>query len=239
MSTRNKLIIIASSLVGAGLVFAVIALLMVDFDFTRLGTEKYVTNEYTFSESFKNISINGDTEDITFVRSDDATCKVVCYEDESELHDVNVRTDTLTIEEKKSRMWHFGISTHKPTITVYLPDRDYGTIVIHTDTGDTKMSDVQCQDYYSECDTGSLFLKNVIASGSYHFQLDTGDVHFDRCDAKEIYIETDTGDIDGTLLTDKVFLTDTDTGDVNVPKAVSGGRCEITTDTGDITIQVP
>ena len=55
---------------------------------------------------------------------------------------------------------------------------------------------------------------------------------------EEVFITTDTGNVDGSFLTDKVVLTQTDTGDVDVPKLTSGGRCEITTDTGDISISI-
>ena len=40
------------------------------------------------------------------------------------------------------------------------------------------------------------------------------------------------------LFSDKIFFASTDTGSVNVPKTTTGGRCEITTDTGDIDIVV-
>ena len=63
-------------------------------------------------------------------------------------------------------------------------------------------------------------------------------VVLDGCDAAEIFVKTDTGDVTGTLLSEKVFVTTTDTGKVEVPRSVSGGRCEITTDTGDIRISI-
>ena len=66
----------------------------------------------------------------------------------------------------------------------------------------------------------------------------TGDVRMEGCDAAEIFILTDTGDVAGSLLSDKVFVVETDTGDVDVPRSAAGGRCEITTDTGDIRITV-
>jgi hypothetical protein len=42
----------------------------------------------------------------------------------------------------------------------------------------------------------------------------------------------------GTLLSSKVFIIKTDTGDVDVPKSTVGGRCEITTSTGDVEISI-
>ena len=37
---------------------------------------------------------------------------------------------------------------------------------------------------------------------------------------------------------DKVFITDTSTGNISVPKTITGGKCEITTSTGDIRISI-
>ena len=53
-----------------------------------------------------------------------------------------------------------------------------------------------------------------------------------------MFVETDTGDVTGSLLSDKVFITKSDTGSIDVPKTVTGGKCEITTDTGDIKIEI-
>ena len=114
-----------------------------------------------------------------------------------------------------------------------------GKLETKTDTGITDITNATCADLYSTGATGSLYLTSVIASGEYHIKRDTGNVRFDGCDAEAIYVETDTGDVTGTFLTDKVFLTETDTGSVDVPKTITGGRCEITTDTGDIKISVP
>jgi hypothetical protein len=44
--------------------------------------------------------------------------------------------------------------------------------------------------------------------------------------------------VKGSLLTDKIFVTQSDTGKVDVPETVSGGKCKVTTDTGDIRIEI-
>ena len=96
-----------------------------------------------------------------------------------------------------------------------------------------------CANLYSKGNTGRLNLTNVTAAGEFHIERDTGDVHFEGCDAEAIFVKTDTGNVTGSFRTDKVFLTKTDTGRVDVPKTITGGRCEITTDTGNIKISVP
>ena len=113
-----------------------------------------------------------------------------------------------------------------------------GDVKIKVSTGKVNVSGVKCVDFVSDGDTGSVSMTNVIASGKFAIERSTGDIKLDKCDAAEIFIETDTGDVSGTLLSDKVFFTETDTGRVSVPKTTSGGRCDISTDTGNIRIEI-
>ena len=100
------------------------------------------------------------------------------------------------------------------------------------------MENVTGRNFTSNGSTGDLTMKNVVVTGEFNLERDTGDIEWNGCDAETIYVKTDTGDITGTLLSDKVYITETDTGSVDVPKTTTGGRCEITTDTGDIRISV-
>lgn len=111
-------------------------------------------------------------------------------------------------------------------------------VTLDVDTGDAKLENVRCKSFISEGDTGYLVMNNVLASEKFDIERDTGDVKFTDCDAAEIDIETSTGDVIGTFLVEKVVFASTDTGRVDVPKSTNGGRCEITTDTGDIKIRI-
>lgn len=111
-----------------------------------------------------------------------------------------------------------------------------GDVTVEVSTGKTCLTNLTCQNLTSSGDTGDILLKNVVATQKFTIERDTGDVKFEGSDAAEIFVETDTGDVTGTLLTQKHFITKTDTGDVRVPDTKEGGRCEITTDTGDIEI---
>lgn len=110
------------------------------------------------------------------------------------------------------------------------------TLSVKVSTGKTVLTDVVCKALISNGSTGGITLKNVVAADDFNIERDTGDVRFENCDAGQIIVKTSTGDVTGTLRTEKVFITKTSTGDINVPDTVSGGRCEITTSTGDITI---
>ena len=104
-------------------------------------------------------------------------------------------------------------------------------------TGDLRISNAECETFNSSASSSKLCMTSLIVSGTLTAERDSGDVTLDGCDANEIFITTDTGDVRGTLLTDKVFITRTDTGEIDVPETITGGKCKITTDTGDIKIE--
>ena len=79
---------------------------------------------------------------------------------------------------------------------------------------------------------------NLLVDEKMNIERSTGDVKFDKCDASEIEVKTDTGNVKGTLRSDKIFITRSDTGKINVPETLTGGKCKITTDTGDIKISI-
>lgn len=319
MSKKTKTwLIIASSLMLVGCIIFIGVMTMFKWDFTKLSTVKYETNNYEISEDYKNISIVADTADIVFVPSEDSESLVECFEQDKAKHSVFVQDGTLVIEVKDTRKWyeHIGINLGTPKITVYIPSGEYGALSVNGSTGDveiskkiqfqsidilqstgnvtsyasasqdikiktstgnirvenvsantlelsvstggitvsnvtcksdikinvstgkTNITDTVCKNIISSGNTGDISLKNVNASENFSIERSTGDVKFDRCDAAEILIKTDTGDVKGSLLTEKIFITKTDTGNVNVPKSITGGKCEITSDTGDIKIKI-
>lgn len=111
-------------------------------------------------------------------------------------------------------------------------------IRINVSTGDATLTDVSCQEIRTTGSTGDILLENVMATERFSIERSTGDVIFNQCDAPELFIQTNTGDVIGSLRSDKVFIAQSNTGDVDVPKTVTGGRCEITTNTGDIQIEL-
>lgn len=105
-------------------------------------------------------------------------------------------------------------------------------------TGKTYLTDLKCNNLDSSGTTGNIQMQNVIAEGTITIDRSTGKVEFDACDASEIFVKTDTGDVTGSLLSEKVFIAQTDTGRIAVPESTAGGKCKITTDTGDIKIVI-
>lgn len=113
-----------------------------------------------------------------------------------------------------------------------------GVLSVFVTTGDSKLHNISCHNFTSGGGTGDVSLHNVVATGSMSITRTTGDITFSACDAGEIIIKTNTGDVEGTVLSEKMFFAHTNTGRVEVPKTKTGGRCEISTNTGDIEISI-
>ena len=127
----------AGALVLIGCILFTGTLAAQGWDLTKLSTTSFETNTYEISEDFRNIEITTDTADVLFAVSDDDTCRVVCEEAEDEKHSVEVRNDTLTIENDAQNSWYanIGFSLGTPKLTVYLPQTQYRTLTIAGSTG--------------------------------------------------------------------------------------------------------
>jgi len=319
MKKKTKCWLIAATIlvVAGGLLFSGVMMLL-KWDFSKLSTAKYETNEYELQNDYRHIEIVTDTADIVFVPSENGKTSVVCYEKKKVKHTVSIEGETLTVKVKDVRKWyeHIGFDFGSPKITVYLPKSEYDALTVKSDTGNVtvpaafslesmnitistgnvatyasvsgdvriktstgniraeglstgtldlsvstgkvtvtdvackgnvtvrvstgKMSftNVTCRNLSSEGSTGNVSLQNVLATETLSIKRSTGDVKFEGCDAAELLVETDTGNVKGSLLSEKIFFAKSDTGRVNVPESLTGGPCKITTDTGDIRIEI-
>lgn len=163
--------------------------------------------------------------------------KITVYLPKTEYDSLAIKEDTGDIEVPKDfKFGSIDIATSTGDITVSGVTCE-GDLKINVSTGKVNLTDIKCKSLISDGSTGDFSLKNVIATEKFSIERSTGDVKFDDCDATEIWVKTDTGDVTGNLLSEKIFITQTSTGDVLVPKSTNGGKCEITTSTGDIYIK--
>ena len=191
-------------------------------------------NDLFIKESTGDIEIPKDfhfeTMDITA-----STGHVTNYASASGAMKIAASTGGIHVENLSAASLNLSVSTGKVTVTNVTCA---GDLAVDVSTGRAYLTDVACKNLTTSGSTGELSLRRVIAAQAFHIVRTTGDVEFDDCDAAEIFVDTDTGDVEGTLLSEKVFFITTDTGDVEVPKTMTGGRCEITTGTGDIELDI-
>ncbi len=147
---------------------------------------------------------------------------------------MDISISTGDIENSADALEDMKIKTSTGDIEIENVSADM--IDLSVSTGKVKLDNIRCRHIETKGSTGNVILDNVIATEKLSVERSTGDVKFDGCDAAEIFVKTSTGDVTGSLLSDKVFIAESDTGSVSVPENASGGKCEITTDTGDIKI---
>jgi len=164
-----------------------------------------------------------------------STADVKCLASTKSDFQIRTSTGSILAEKVSASAMELSVSTGKITVTDVSCQ---GALYVKVSTGRANLENITCKSFVSEGNTGDLTLTHVTVQEKLSVTRSTGDVKFISCDAGQIFVQTDTGDVTGSLLTDKVFFAQTDTGRVDVPKTAAGGRCEITTDTGDIKITI-
>ncbi|MBQ8836411.1 MAG: DUF4097 family beta strand repeat protein [Clostridia bacterium] len=233
-------LIVASVLCVVGVVVGALGLFMIGFDLTRLGTEDFETNSYELTEDFENISIDTKTASVSFERSDDGVCRVVCKEQKKIKHSVEVKDGTLTVSAVDSRKWYEHIvifSFGEAKVTVYLPDDEYNSISVDTDTGNVKMPEsLSFANAEMTSDTGDIAW-NASVSGKLGIGTDTGDVRVNNVSAGELRLTSDTGKITASAITsDGEVSVVTSTGEI-ILTDVGCASARAESDTGDITLK--
>ena len=192
------------------------------WDLNAFGTVKLETGSLEIAESFRNISISSDTEEIRFLPGSDGVCRVDYAVMEKRKVSASVEGDTLTIELSDQGTWRDAVSfsfgpVEKPRITVYLPERDYAALSIDEDTGD-------------------VFLPGDFAFESIRFTLDTGDVDCRASSSGPISIETSTGDVRLEALSAGALALSTDTGRIELRSVACAGDLNVSVTTGKVIL---
>lgn len=197
---------------------------------------------YLPKAAYGTLSIEGHTGDITlpkdfsFESIDIAvtTGDVTCHTSATEKMKIKASTGSIRADDIRTDLLDLSVTTGR----IAVRSATCGDVTIRVSTGKTVLTDVTCHNLITRGNTGDLVLRRTTATDGFTVERTTGDVIFDASDATSLSVTTDTGDVTGTLLSEKIFVTSTDTGHVSVPKTTAGGRCEITTDTGNIKIEI-
>lgn len=258
-TVRIWLIAAACLILSGGAGFS-LAMAANHWDFKALGDDTMRTSTFELREDFRDISIRSDRSKILFAPSDDGTSKVICYEAEREGHTVSVQNGTLFIERMDARKWYERItlfSFDPPTITVYLPHRQYASLSVEESTGDiTIPKDFLFERMELGLSTGDVECR-AGTSGLLRIKSDTGDLYLEGLSAGELDLSVSTGKVDVasvtcegrvgvTVSTGKAKLTDVscgsvrsdgDTGDISLKNVIAAETIAISRTTGDVSFE--
>lgn len=260
MSKTVKIwLVTAAALVAAGSILFAGVMAAYDWDFTKLSTVTYVNNTYRAKGKFDKISINEATTEIEFAPTEDKVCSIVCLEAEKVRHTAAVQNGTLIIDTIDTRKWyeHIGIQIGTPKMTVYLPQNEYTSLFIETDTGDITIpkefsfdtikihgdtSDVDCfasvlNDIEIDLSIGSINI-DTITAGRLNLITNTGGIKVGSVTVKnDIDIETDTGAVKLTDTSCADIAAKSDTGAVTLKNVAAAGSLSVKSDTGDVSFE--
>ena len=215
-------LIAAALLLIVGILFFVGVMSAVNWDFTKLSTVKYETNEYKIKDKYTSITVVTNTSDVLILPSDGNETRVVCYEEEKLKHSVSVVEDTLSIELNNKRKWydHIGINLGSPKITVYIPAGEYGALMLKGDTGDAEIA----KDF---------------KFSSINAEVSTGDVICYASSSHSVRIKASTGHIMLNGVTAGSLELAVSTGKIEISRAECTGDVKISTSTGKTNIESP
>ncbi len=232
-------LVIATSLVVIGCIIWGGAMTMFKWDFTKLSTVKYETNDYAIDEDYKNISIVTDTANIVFVPSENAKGSVVCYEQNNAKHSVAVRDGTLAIEINNTKKWYeyIGINFGTPKITVYIPQGECGVLSVKASTGDVEIPEnLKLEGVDISVSTGDIRVENV-STDALDLSVSTGGITVSNVTCEgDITVGVSTGKAKLTNVTCKNLTSSGSTGDVSLKNVIAAEKFSIKRSTGDVML---
>ena len=198
---------------------------------------KTITNTYEL-EDFNNLDITLSTADLKFVPTTDGTRKVECVEKEKQYHEVTVSEDTLTIKLVDSRKWYehaFNFDFSRKSVTVYLPEKEYGNLKIVSSTSYIDIpKDLTFAELSSKVSTGNVTM-NATIKGATAIETSTGNVSIET-NTDKLTVVTSTGSVKLNNVTVISGLgVKVSTGDLNFTN-VKAQSADLVTSTGDVKL---
>ena len=232
-------LIVAGVLIIAGAILTVMGL-----SFAKGSQNERSMNqqEVWVPEPFESIHINTKDCNVSFVPyNGDVDAQVVIREQERVNHSVYVEDGTLKIEINDMRSWidHIGIlgifgETEKMKITVYLPETEYDSVYVRTNTGDIQTpAPLKAKELQLRSDTGDIYCDDATAE-TLDCMTSTGDISVRGGTVDVVKLQSSTGEVElEAVLAEEYLQIRTTTGDVGIENC-DAGRVDIETDTGDV-----
>ena len=128
------------------------------------------------------------------------------------------------------------VSTTSGALKFYAPVS--GNLTLESVSGTMEVSNIAPQSLSLSSTSGSIHASQVVVMETWDINSVSGQVTLTDCDASSLVINTISASVKASLRSGKTFSTQTVSGDVEVPSDSSGGSCNISTISGDITCTI-
>ena len=235
---RTHKVILCLMVMAVLLVFTLImvAFIAIRFGFLQLDADDVTQVEKVIEETFADVEISNADRDVRILPSPDGVCRISYYESESSAAQLKVENDVLRIEVKDSRTWRDLMKVEDSfdeTITLYLPQKDYGTLRVKGDSGALTLKQNFCfKRLEAQIDTGDIESFAQIAEG-VEIEGSEGDVHLENVSGK-MKIERSTGDIVLKDCNAAQLALKSGSGDIKMGSITVTGETKVKTTGGDV-----
>ena len=203
------------------------------------GSTSLVTKNYPVSGSFSSVSVTEYYADVQLRASRDGSVSVTTRDTQDVTHTVQVVNGTLTISRPEPNLGQriFHDDDDDPTVIVYLPAGDYGSLTVNTTAGDIEsagqlnFASANLTSTAGDIDITGSVTQSLVCTTT------TGDVEVNSPAAGAVQISTNTGDAELTGVSAQSLSIHTNTGDADLERTVAAGAIEISTTTGDIELE--
>ncbi len=267
-SVKNALIVSVTLILSGFLIlFAVLWSLSFDFsklDYTAYNNVEYKVNVYDVDYDFSDVYIDETSLDISFELTNEEKAYVRVMAQENISHQVYVENEKLVIKRAddntmKNSMWGINISTQTPSLTVYLPQKNFENLTIISTSGDIfiyenkNFSFKNCEITATSsdvdvlgCVTDSLAVNNTSGKIDVGFcpiknvalSTNSGDVYLQKIsDSEDISVKTTSGDTYISLVTCENLSVESNSGELECLNTQVAHLTEMHSTSGDITLE--
>ncbi len=244
----KKLMIIAGSLVAAGLILTTFAFAFGGLNITSLNTElPYEEKNYTYSSAeVKSLSVKDVDCDVELVGTQENKISVTTLENEKNRYDVKLSpSGELRIEYHSTQKWyeyiHFGFYIQFPSrkLTIEVPEKFIGEVKASTVSGNIALSTLDLQKGLTLSTTsGELSLTDTGTADRLTVSSVSGGIELENCKINNaLNLSTTSGDISvDTATTAGDITASTISGVVMIRKTEAQGKTDFSSTSGDISM---
>lgn len=245
MKTVTKVfIIIAVSCIALGVLMAAASWAFYGFGSPGVarGPGRYEKKTYMPDGKFENISVNIVETDVVFEPSSDGQCRVECMESDKVEFSVDVSGNTLSIVRHDNRKWYefisfsWGLFTEDSAVKVYLPDKEYKKLEIHSVSGDISVpSFISLEDAFVKSVSGDIRFE-AKSNGRFEASSTSGEISAFNISGSSAEIQTTSGDIDIASSSAEELSVKSVSGEIDISDTVAKNTLTVKTTSGDVEL---